>query len=196
MTVGRNILAMVVAGLVLAGASHAATTPATSVEVAPGAALQDALPLDFLPADDPLLDTACTGILSFSCAPLSTEPTAESSQEATEAYIQADRLDSLGLCLSALLGLGLCKSVPWVRKFSFTVIPAWYHDGGPAQIGHSFAVTPDCVCIAPVCFVQPDPVVEDSVPRWRFSTVISLWRTSQFTPAVCAGRAPPCRVIC
>lgn len=189
MTVGRNILIVAVAGL--AGAGYAATTPATSFEALQAACVANASPLASFTADDPLLDTACTGIPSLCGKPLSAVPSDEPPQEARQAYIQADHLNSLGLCLSALLGLGLCKSVPWVKKFSFTVVPAWYHDGGPAQIGHSFAVTPDCVCMAPVCFVQPDVPAEDSIPGWRFSAIVSLWRTSQFTPAVCAGRAPP-----
>ncbi len=99
---------------------------------------------------------------------------------------------SLNLCLSALIGLGLCSSAHWVKRLSFGFVPEWYHDGGPFQIGHSFAVTPESLCPVPVCcFIQPVCTVEDSLPQYRLGTVVSLWRKSQFTPTVLAPRGPP-----
>ena len=101
---------------------------------------------------------------------------------------------SLNLCLSALIGLGLCSSAHWVKRLSFDFVPEWYHDGGPFQIGHSYAVTPESLCPAPAyCFVQPDCTVEDSLPQYRIRTIVSLWRKSQFTPFVFAPRGPPLR---
>jgi hypothetical protein len=47
---------------------------------------------------------------------------------------------SLNLCLSALIGLGLCSSAHFVKKLSFSCLPEWYHNGGPFQIGHSHAI--------------------------------------------------------
>ena len=79
--------------------------------------------------------------------------------------IRSDGQNSLGLCLCALLGLGVCRSAPWVKKLSLTVIPEWYHDGGPRQIGHSLAVTPDCLCSSSACFVQPQSPAEDTAPK-------------------------------
>lgn len=100
--------------------------------------------------------------------------------------------DSLNLCLSALIGLGLCSSVHLVKKFSFSVVPEWYHNGGPFQIGHSHAVTPEILCTTPVyCFVQPVYVADDSLTQHRSRTIVSLWRESQFTPAVITSRGPP-----
>lgn len=100
---------------------------------------------------------------------------------------------SLSLCLYALLGLGLCRSAPFVKKLSLGCLPDWYHTGGPFQIGHSHALSPDCLCPAPVyCFVQPDGRVEDPISQYRQEIVISLWRKSQFTPSVLASRGPPC----
>lgn len=101
--------------------------------------------------------------------------------------------NSFSLCLFALFGLGLYKTIPLGRKLSVGCawIPQWYHDGGPAQIGHSFAVSPDCLCSALVCFVQPDSTVEDPIPSYHSRSVISCWRTSQFTPALLASRGPP-----
>ena len=99
---------------------------------------------------------------------------------------------SLNLCLSALIGLGLCSSAHWVKRLSFGFVPEWYHDGGPFQIGHSYAMMPGSFCPAPVCcFIQPVCMVEDSLPQYRLRTIVSLWRKSQFTPVVLASRGPP-----
>ena len=99
---------------------------------------------------------------------------------------------SLNLCLSALIGLGLCSSAHFVKKLSFSFVPEWYHNGGPFQIGHSHAVTPESLCSSPVyCFVQPVCKVGDSFTQYSLRTVVSIWRKSQFTPAVIASRGPP-----
>ena len=99
---------------------------------------------------------------------------------------------SLNLCLSALIGLGLCSSAHWVKRLSFGFVPEWYHNGGPFQIGHSYAVTPESLCPAPAfCFIQPVCTVEDSLPQYRLGTVTSLWRKSQFTPTILVPRGPP-----
>ena len=99
---------------------------------------------------------------------------------------------SLNLCLSALIGLGLCSSAHFVKKLSFSCVPEWYHNGGPFQIGHSHAVTPESLCSSPVyCFVQPVCTAEDSFTQYSLRTVVSIWRKSQFTPAVIASRGPP-----
>ena len=99
---------------------------------------------------------------------------------------------NLNLCLSALICLGLCSSSHYVKKLSFGFIPEWYHDGGPFQIGHSIAVSPDSVCSAPLCcFVQPVWTPEDRALQYRLGTIVSLWRESQFTSDVLAARGPP-----
>ncbi|MBW7992326.1 MAG: hypothetical protein FVQ84_20250 [Planctomycetes bacterium] len=99
---------------------------------------------------------------------------------------------SLNLCLSALIGLGLCSSAHFVKKMSFSFVPEWYHNGGPFQIGHSHAITPESLCSASVhCFIQPVCTVEGSFTQYRLGTIVSLWRKSQFTPAVIASRGPP-----
>lgn len=105
--------------------------------------------------------------------------------------ILSDRQGSLSLCVYALLGLGLFRSAPLVKKLSFGCFPAWYGDNGPRQVGHSFAIAPDCLCAAPLCFVQPQSSATPKIPHYHFSGVIALWRQSQFTPAVLASRAPP-----
>jgi hypothetical protein len=99
---------------------------------------------------------------------------------------------SFGLCLYTLMGLGLCRSAPWMKKLSFGHIPDWYHDGGPFQIGHSFAISPESLCTLRVCcFVQPDDRTDEFVTKHRLRTIVSSWRKSQFTPAVIASRGPP-----
>jgi len=99
---------------------------------------------------------------------------------------------SLNLCLSALIGLGLCSSAHWVKRLSFGFVPEWYHHGGPFQIGHSYVVTPESLCPAPVCcFIQPVCTVEDLQPEYYWGTIASLLRNSQFTRSILAPRAPP-----
>jgi len=109
-----------------------------------------------------------------------------------DAQILTDGQKSVNLCLSALIGLGLCSSAHCLKKFNFGFIPEWYHNGGPFQIGHSFAVNPDTLCPAPAyCFVQPDHEADDPIPITRTRDIISLWRESQFTPDVLYSRGPP-----
>ena len=106
--------------------------------------------------------------------------------------ILTDGQSSLSLCLSALIGFGLCSSAHCLKKINFGFIPEWYHNGGPTQIGHSFAVNPDTICPAPAyCFIQPDHEAEEPMPITRMRDIISLWRQSQFTPDVIASRGPP-----
>ena len=106
--------------------------------------------------------------------------------------ILTDGQGSFNLCLSALIGLGLCSSTHFVKRLSFGFVPEWYHDGGPFQISHSYAVMPGSLYLAPVyCFIQPVCKLEDSLPQYRLRTVMSLWRKSQFTPVVLASRGPP-----
>jgi len=107
--------------------------------------------------------------------------------------ILTDGQSSFSLCLSAMIGLGLCSFAHRVGKPSFGFIPEWYHNGGPFQIGHSLAVLPNLLSPVPVrCFVQPVWTAEDSLGQYCRETVTSLWRKSQFTPCVLASRGPPC----
>jgi hypothetical protein len=116
----------------------------------------------------------------------------EQAPEVQQPQILTDGTNSFNLCLSALIGLGLCSSVNFVKRFSFNFVPEWYHNGGPFQIGHSYAITPESLCSAPdYCFVQPVCTVENSFTQYRLRTVVSIWRKSQFTPAVIASRGPP-----
>jgi hypothetical protein len=104
----------------------------------------------------------------------------------------AGRPDSSRLCLYALMGLGLCAAPHWARRLSFGFAPEWYHQGGPFQIGHSYAATPESLCSLQVCLLaRPDDRAEDSQPQYRLGAILFLWRKSQFTPAILAPRGPP-----
>jgi len=122
-------------------------------------------------------------------------PSGEARSESRPVTILSDDQNSLSLCLYALFSLGLCKSAPWVKKLSLDVIPGWYHDGGPFQVGHSLAVSPDCCCSAMACLIQPDDRVHNPLPQYRGETRISLWRKSQLTLAALASRAPPSQCL-
>ena len=90
------------------------------------------------------------------------------------------------------MGLGLCRSAPWVKRLHFGHIPDWYHHGGPFQVGGNLAVQPNCLVDAAICFLQPDlPPRENLTLCHARGTVTSLWRQSQFVPAVDAPRGPP-----
>jgi len=124
------------------------------------------------------------------------EATVDDSQSADIQHLQilTNGPDSLNLCLSALIGLGLCSSAHWVKKLSFGFVPEWYHNGGPFQIGHSYAVTPESLCHAAVyCFVQPVCTVENFLTQsqYRLGTIVFLWRKSQFTPTILIPHGPP-----
>ena len=122
------------------------------------------------------------------------EPTVDTGQTPEMQNIRSltEGPGSLALCIYALIGLGLCQAAPWVKKISFEFLPEWYHDGGPFQIGHSLAVTPETLYPVPACsFVQPDCMVESDIPLYCQRAIVSLWRKSQFTPDVIASRGPP-----
>jgi len=106
--------------------------------------------------------------------------------------ILTDQQSSRNLCLCALLGFGLCSSAHCLKKLHFGFIPEWYHHGGPYQIGHSLAVNPDSLRpISLCCFIQTTFAGEDCEPHYHSGTIMSLWRTSQYTPDVLASRGPP-----
>jgi hypothetical protein len=123
--------------------------------------------------------------------PAAARPDVARTDRAQPLHIFRHEQDSLSFCLYALLGLGLLKSAPCAKRLSLGVVPGWYHDGGPFQVGHSLAVSPDCLCRATVCFVQPDLQAEDPLPQCRSHTLSTTSRESQFSPNVLASRGPP-----
>lgn len=122
------------------------------------------------------------------------QPDVETGQgtKAKSPQILADRQNSLSLCLYALVGLGLCRTAPWVKRLHFGCLPDWYHGGGPYQIGHSFATAPNCLSSVPVaCFVQRDYEPEDISLRHLHGTILSLLRGPQATFWELGSRGPP-----
>ncbi len=106
-------------------------------------------------------------------------------------HILTDRPNGAGLCLCAFMGLALCKAAPRLKRLSCGVIPDWYHDGGPYQIGHSLALSPDGFDSAPACFVQPkDPGAGFPSP-YRGEIVVLRWCQPPFILTVLAPRGPP-----
>jgi hypothetical protein len=103
-----------------------------------------------------------------------------------------DTSSSLSLCLYALLGLGLCSSPRWIKKVSLGVIPHWYHDGGPSQIGHSLAICPYRLYPEPAyCFLDPAFEQHEPTPQCHRGLIEPLLRKAVFTRSVLASRAPP-----
>ena len=123
--------------------------------------------------------------------PAEARPDVARTDRAQPLHIFRHEQDSLSFCLYALLGLGLFKSAPCAKKLSLGIVPGWYHDGGPFQVGHSFAVSPDCLCSAPACFVQPNNATDNPSPQYCHEMIVSLWRRSQSTPTALASRGPP-----
>ena len=191
----REILIAVLGVLALGATVHADMMPVSPSDAGCRQPLHAAFPTD-QPGMNPSGPFACPGVTDLGLPPVTSLPSAGSDAGQVcgtqPVQILTDGQNSFSLCLYALLSLGLCKSAPLVKKVSLGYIPQWYHDGGPAQVGHSLAISPDCLCSAPVyCFIQPDCTAEDHIPQYHFATVISLWRKSQFTPAALASRAPP-----
>jgi hypothetical protein len=105
--------------------------------------------------------------------------------------VVADAQESFTLGLCTLMGLGLYRSAPWVKRLSIGCLRDWYHEGGPHQIGHSYAVGPDVRPAPVVCFIQPERPAADSPAKYCLGTVVSLWRNLQFASSLFASRGPP-----
>jgi hypothetical protein len=191
----RKIIPAVLAALVLVGTGYADLMPMSPAEVTS----EGTLPTDLPPV---LQDSKggglfhSPGILGLDSPgvglPSPVEAGAGGASETQALGVFSREPQSRDLCLYALMGLGLCKSAPWVRKLSFGVIPGWYHDGGPFQVGHSHAISADCLCSAlGYCFIQPDRRAEDPTPLHRRGMVVAPRRKSQFTRTGLASRGPP-----
>ena len=191
----RELLIAVIGTLVLTSATYADMVPMSRLDAGrrQSAYVCGRTDLQCINLSSPFNCTSFAALDSWSVEFLP-EANADVSQtsEIQQPQILTDGAGSFSLCLWALMGLGLCRTAPWVKKLSFGFIPDWYHNGGPFQIGHSFAVTPESLCLAPACcFIQPVCTMEDSFTQYRLGTIVSLWRKSQFTPAVIASRGPP-----
>ncbi|MCP4609780.1 MAG: hypothetical protein GY845_13820 [Planctomycetes bacterium] len=191
---GRRIISVVICGLMFTAAVHADMVSVAEQEAglrqSPSACNRIEIPCSNF--SNPYNFPNVADLDSWSAGFSNTDITQSSEAEAQYLQSFTNGPGSLNLCLSALIGLGLCSSAHFVKKLSFSFVPEWYHNGGPFQIGHSHAVTPESLCSSPVyCFVQPVCTVEDSFTQFSLRIVVSIWRKSQFTPAVIASRGPP-----
>ena len=126
----------------------------------------------------------------FSCEPWAL---ARDTDQKQSTLILENGPDSLNLCLSALIGLGMCTSARGLKRLHYGHFAQWYHNGGPIQVGHVHAATPESLLrMADLCFAQTVCTAEDSDSGFHFKETAPLWRKSQFTPEVLASRPPPC----
>ena len=194
---GKTIIVLV-GGLVLGATVRVDMVPLACVDAVSFQPSHACLPANLQATDSCSQSMACAGVTDLGPSPrgLLPRPTAEGHRTGAmpPAPIVADGQNSLSLCLYALLGLGLCRSAPFVKKLYLVSVLDWYHSGGPCQIGHSFAIVPGCLSRAPIyCFIPPDSTAQtqDLLAQYRWGTVVSLWRQSQFTPVVLTSCGPP-----
>jgi len=195
MIAGRKIIAGVIAGLLISAAAYADMVPASAPDAGRGPSPR-VCSRTCTKCDDCPWACNCpnSAVLDLPSAGFLPKVNADAGQTSFIQYPPSltDGASSFSLCLYALMGLGLVRSAPYVKKLSFGFLPEWYHNGGPCQIGHSHAIGPDVLCAAPVlCFVQPDCMAEDISPQYYKGIIASLLRRSLFTPNVLASRGPP-----
>lgn len=106
--------------------------------------------------------------------------------------VLTEKDDSLTLCLSALMSLGLCNSIPWTRKWVVRPLPRWYWSGCPG-------VYRPCLAIS-VILLHPEPTApwdppadppQDAQAHSLSETTVPLWQESQSTLPVLTARGPP-----
>jgi hypothetical protein len=192
---GRSVIAAIVGALVVTVTGYADMVPASGVDIGCGGPVSVCGESVLLPASPSSLFSS-PSIGDLKLWSVSFLPQAHAEAEQTVATLRPQTLtngpNSLALCLSALMGLGLCSSLHWVKKLSFGFIPEWYHNGGPFQIGHSHAVTP--ISLRPMlscCFVQPLCTADDPLPRYHAGTIESLLRKPRVKLNAVASRGPP-----
>jgi len=193
---GRKTILAVTVALVAAGAARA-----DMVQVFQGDT-EHPLPAVICDRDDPHVASAFdTSILCLG-ADLELPPTGISPDMPVEAIdsgeppvaslILADKQDSLGLCLYALVSLGMCKSAPWVRRLSVDAITCWYNDGlGLCSRDGQMALSNSAGPTVP-CLDRWDNWLARGTARRHVRAVVSLWRKSQMAASVLASCGPPC----
>ncbi len=195
MITANKIITTVMVALALAVAACAGMTPASQSAVTPAPSSHDLGRTTPARAEVFSLWADWPGAAGLDFLPSAPLPGATPETQATCAtkspQVLTDNQSSLSLCLYVLMGAGLCRSLPLMKRLSLGCIPDWYHDGGPFQVGHSHAITPDLCPASLLCFIQPQSVTEDSRLKCDRATITSLVRESLFTPSLLASRAPP-----
>jgi hypothetical protein len=196
MAVGQKLVIAVVMALAAVSAVHADMMPVGLPEVVgpQSPPVCEQTPVQPMGIEGPCTHGPSAADLDLTSIELISEANAGVGQicQTEPLQVLAYEPGSLNLCLYALIGLGLCRSAPWVKKLSFGFVPDWYHDGGPYQIGHSHAIGPEFLCCATVCcFIQPDCISEHLISQLYLGKVASLIRKSLFVPGRLASRGPP-----
>ncbi len=190
-----RLITVLIAGLIVSVTVHADMMPVAAVDMDGRQSVEARRELQAQPMESASL-CDWPNVADLKLEPIQLSPEAGIDlgwpSQTQPPQVLTDGQSSLSLCLSALIGLGLCSSAHCVKRLSFGFVPEWYQNGGPFRIGHSIAVNPVSICPAPVCcFVQPGHTAEDVVLQYRTGTVVSLWRKSQFTLDTLAARGPP-----
>ncbi len=194
MVAAKKIVTVTFVALAFTATASANMTAVSSLAAAPVSS--PALGRPDLQQPDVLdLSVDWSSAAGFDCLPAACLPEAKTetgeAPQAKASQVLADHQSSLTLCLYVLMGVGLCKTVPSVRKLSLGCIPDWYHDGGPFQVGHSHAIAPDLCLPSLVCFIQPDSPAEDFLPNYDRGMIASLVRESLFPSNLLASPGPP-----
>lgn len=192
----REVLLAVLVGLVLSGMACADMMPVDRSVVGPDKVLHESAGTNPERSSDLSLLSPVNTITDLD---LGTEASLKDiiSEPGQAADIQGNHCvmtetSSFNLCLYGLLGMGLFHCGPWIKRVSLGIIPDWYHDEGPQQIGHSYAVLPGSqYSLTICCFVQPVYSAQDLAPQFHRETLASLLCKSQSTPTHLAGRGPP-----
>ena len=126
------------------------------------------------------LDMALPGDLS--------DDSADSKQQRSDVRVLSGGPSSVTLFFSALGGLGVWHLGRSTRKFRLAFAPGWYHSGGPIQVGHVTAISPDLT--APATISICDLLADQSI-RLLLRRAVPLCFRSQCIPALATPRAPP-----
>ncbi len=199
MKVAGSFITAIIAILVVSATCNADFIPATRLEFDPPQSVSGHNQVDSQQLDSSFILSFSNGSEITSLGALSVEvlhATGEADQLPYDVEVLLSpkhEPGSLQMCLYALLGLGLCKVAPCLNKLSCSAVPEWYHDGGPWQIGHSLAVSPETLNpISVCCFVQPDDTIQLPLANHQYGAMQPLLRKSLFTPCALSSRGPPC----
>jgi hypothetical protein len=194
----RKVITVLMGAAAVCAISHADMMPLCPAETGLRPPSLASTPADPCPTRLSIAWAPFTDIVSLGTSPIGflslPDPERAHIGETRPAQVLTDGQSSLTLCLYALLGLGICRSAPFVKRFQLSCVVDWYHSGGPFPIGHSFVISPDCVPLTPFfCFIQREPTAATGglLPHFSQGIVVSLWRQCQFAPITLAPRGPP-----
>ena len=192
---GRRSFAAYVAALVLTGTAFADMMPASWPDAGSVATVSIGGRADLQPVDTAHLLAGLSftdlDLRSVAFLPKAGVDVAQALSSQPPAQLFANDRSSLELCLYALIGLGLCRTAPCMRKLHIGFTPDWYHSGGAHQVGHIYAIEWDSLSSPPACYVQPVYSSRDLFPQYHEGAIVSLLRGAQFTPGTLTSRGPP-----